>query len=137
MSIDLNWETLTTGSDGIALAEKIRDFVHEKFQTVTLPRFIKGVKVHAFEFGSIAPEIEIKDICDPLPDFYEENDEDQGDEDEEEDVGWQFATTTSEDRTLRERQRTDKAAPSDGLPDATDARLYVDTRLSGLRSTQT
>ena len=76
MSIDLNWETLTTGTDGEALAEKIRDFVHEKFQTVTLPRFIKGVTVHAFEFGSIPPDIELKDICDPLPDFYEETEDD-------------------------------------------------------------
>jgi len=91
MSIDLNWETVTTGPDGIVLAEKIRSFIHERFQTVTLPRFIKSVKVHAFEFGSIAPEIELKDICDPLPDFYEEDDDDaEAEEDEREDeVGWQ------------------------------------------------
>src|SRR3981189_3166170 len=68
MSVDINWERLTTGPDGIALAEKIRSFVNERFQTVTLPRFIKQVSVHAFEFGSTAPQIEIKDICDPLPD---------------------------------------------------------------------
>ena len=72
MSIDLNWETVTTGPDGLALAETIRSFIHARFQTITLPRFIKSVKVHAFEFGAIAPEIELKDICDPLPDFYEQ-----------------------------------------------------------------
>src|SRR5277367_1149590 len=123
MSIDLNWDRLKSGPDGIALADTIREFIHDRFQTVTLPRFIKSVSVHAFEFGSIAPEIEIKDICDPLPDFYAENDEDQGgeeeegegeEEEEEEDVGWQRTTTTSE-RTFRERQRTDKAVPPDGL----------------------
>ncbi len=54
-----------------------------------LPRFIKAVTVHDFEFGSIPPEIEIKDICDPLPDFYEENEEDEADsEEEEEDRNW-------------------------------------------------
>ncbi len=85
MSIDLNWETLTTGADGLELAHHIRDFIHAKFQSVLLPRFIKSVTVHDFEFGSIPPEIELKDITDPLPDFYEENSEDGDDEDEGED----------------------------------------------------
>ncbi|KAA8575147.1 hypothetical protein EYC84_004354 [Monilinia fructicola] len=95
MSIDLNWETLTTGPDGIALAEKIRDFVHGKFQTVTLPRFIKGVKVHTFDFGSIAPEVELKDICDPLPDFYEDIEDENG-EDDEDDEGSESSQTDEE-----------------------------------------
>lgn len=73
MSIDLNWETLTAGPDGEELARGIRDFIHTKFQSVPLPRFIKSVTVHDFEFGSIPPEVELKDITDPLPDFYEEN----------------------------------------------------------------
>lgn len=72
MSIDLNWETVTGGPDGQELAHRIRDFIHNKFQDVPLPRFIKSVTVHDFEFGSIPPEIELKDITDPLPDFYEE-----------------------------------------------------------------
>ncbi|EFQ25429.1 hypothetical protein CGRA01v4_02598 [Colletotrichum graminicola] len=83
MSIDLNWETLTTGPDGEALALRIRDFIHTKFQAVPLPRFIKSVKVHDFEFGAIAPELELKDITDPLPDFYEDNPEIEDDEEEE------------------------------------------------------
>ncbi|KAK0631707.1 hypothetical protein B0T14DRAFT_418105 [Immersiella caudata] len=73
MSIDLNWETVTSGPDGLELAHKIRDFIHTKFQSVPLPRFIKSVTVHDFEFGTIPPELELKDITDPLPDFYEEN----------------------------------------------------------------
>ncbi|KZL87139.1 phosphatidylinositol-4-phosphate 5-kinase [Colletotrichum incanum] len=83
MSIDLNWETLTTGPDGEALALRIRDFIHTKFQAVPLPRFIKSVKVHDFEFGAIAPELELKDITDPLPDFYEDNSDIEDDEDED------------------------------------------------------
>jgi distribution and morphology protein 12 len=80
MSIDINWDTLTGGADGSARAESIRSFIHDRFQQVTLPRFIRSVHVHSFDFGSVSPEIEIKDICDPLPDFYEE-DEDYPDED--------------------------------------------------------
>ena len=81
MSVDIAWDTITDGPDGEALAEKIRDFIHDKFQQVPLPRFIKSVQVHSFAFGSTCPQMEIKDISDPLPDFYED---DESDEDEEE-----------------------------------------------------
>lgn len=81
MSIDLNWAALTTGSDGEALAATIKDFIHARFQSTPLPRFIKSVTVHSFAFGDTPPEVEIKDICDPLPDFYEGS-EDEEDEDE-------------------------------------------------------
>lgn len=75
MSVDINWEALTGGSDGEALAETIRDFIHERFQSIALPKLIRSVAVHGFEFGQIAPEIVLKDIGDPLPDFYETDDE--------------------------------------------------------------
>ena len=85
MSIDINWDTITGGADGSARAEAIRAFIHDRFQQVTLPRFIRSVHVHSFDFGSVPPEIEIKDICDPLPDFYEEDeDEDSPDGNESE-----------------------------------------------------
>ncbi|TLS28854.1 hypothetical protein PpBr36_00546 [Pyricularia pennisetigena] len=86
MSIELNWETLTTGPDGDELAHRIRDFIHSKFQTVPLPRFIKSVTVHDFQFGAIPPELELKDITDPLPDFYEEDPDVDYDDEEDEDV---------------------------------------------------
>ena len=82
MSIEINWDTLTTGPDGEALAESIRAFIHDRFQKIALPRMIRSVKCHAFEFGNVAPTIELKDVCDPLPDFYE-NDADDSQEDDE------------------------------------------------------
>lgn len=100
MSIDLNWETLTTGPDGDALAESIRTFIHTKFQTVPLPRFIRSVNVHGFDFGTIPPELELKDITDPLPDFYEQELEDDEESSEE----------SSEDESAAERERIAAAA---------------------------
>lgn len=94
MSIDLNWEAATSGPDGEELAERIRSFIHDKFQQVPLPRFIRSVNVHSFEFGSIAPELEIKDICDPFVDFYEESDSEDEDDDNHEDI----QSDTSSDR---------------------------------------
>lgn len=71
MSVQINWETLTGGPDGKDLAETIRAFVHERFQQISFPKLIRSVEVHAFEFGTVAPIVTLKDICDPLPDFYE------------------------------------------------------------------
>ena len=79
MSVDISWESLTGGSDGQTLAETIREFIHERFQQIPLPKLIRSVKVRSFDFGTIAPDIVLKDICDPLPDFYETEDE-RGDE---------------------------------------------------------
>ncbi|KAL4818530.1 mitochondrial distribution and morphology protein 12 [Aspergillus spinulosporus] len=77
MSIEVNWGTATSGPDGEALAERIRSFIHDKFQQVPLPRFIRSVQVHSFDFGTVAPDLEIKDFCEPFADFYED-DEDGG-----------------------------------------------------------
>ncbi|KAL3468212.1 mitochondrial distribution and morphology protein 12 [Aspergillus heterothallicus] len=76
MSIEVDWGTATSGPDGEALAERIRSFIHDKFQQVPLPRFIRSVQVHSFEFGTIAPDLEIKDFCEPFADFYEDDDGD-------------------------------------------------------------
>jgi distribution and morphology protein 12 len=138
MSIDLNWEKVTEGPDGKALEQSIRDFIHQRFQTVTLPRFIKSVKVHAFEFGSVAPEIELKDICDPLPDFYEDEGDDE-DEDEPETVenaGWQPRSESPEARTIRDRRRTDREAGSVGSPSGNDSAVMIDTRAAISRPLQ-
>lgn len=135
MSIDIDWDNLTTGSDGLALAERIRDFIHDKFQQVTLPRFIRSVEVHSFEFGTAAPEIELKDICDPFPDFYEE---DEGGEDDDGDEG----DGPEVNEGLRNAQNLNQGRPSEYPTGAETASVgssisrpppYIDTRLPGLR----
>lgn len=96
MSVDIAWDLITSGSDGDALAENIRAFIHMKFQQITLPRFINAVHVHSFEFGSVCPEIQIKDICDPLPDFYEDEDS-ETDEKSQSPAGLRYASTSQGD----------------------------------------
>lgn len=77
MSIDINWEAATSGPDGEALAERIRSFIHDKFQQIALPRFIRSVEVNSFDFGTVSPELQIKDLCDPFEDFYEEDEDEE------------------------------------------------------------
>ncbi|KAL2165391.1 hypothetical protein VTH06DRAFT_689 [Thermothelomyces fergusii] len=110
MSIDLNWETVTGGPDGQRMAEGIRDFIHNKFQSVPLPRFIKSVTVHDFQFGTIPPELELKDVTDPLPDFYEDHvDSDMASDDSD-------GESDGEDRIARAQdERRRRAAESEML----------------------
>ena len=130
MSIDIDWETLTTGPEGIELASSIRDFIHEKFQQVQLPRFIRSVNVHAFDFGRECPVVELNDISDPLPEFYEE-DEDSGEGDDE-----------ADDNPGGGRSTPKTMIPPAHIPFVTNGTTsakpnYIDTHhLLSLRSTQ-
>ncbi|KAK0747939.1 hypothetical protein B0T21DRAFT_446757 [Apiosordaria backusii] len=122
MSIDLNWETVTGGPDGQELADSIRDFIHTKFQSIPLPRFIKSVTVHDFQFGTIPPEIELKDITDPLPDFYEENLDsdlasDSGSEEDEEEI--------ADDRRRRQTEAVLAGGPGTRNPSALPPHLSL------------
>ena len=87
MSVDIDWQSLTTGPEGLALAESIREFIHTKFQQVELPRFIRSVQVHSFDFGKECPIVKLKDICDPLPEFYENEEDDEEEKADEDECG--------------------------------------------------
>lgn len=139
MSIDINWDTLTGGADGTARAETIRAFIHDKFQQVTLPRFIRSVHVHSFDFGSASPEIEIKDICDPLPDFYEEDEDypdDEGDDDNDGDDDVDEAELDSDARNIsnsasgpsKERRSRDIARGTSHVEEHTSASSRINTK---------
>jgi distribution and morphology protein 12 len=129
MSIDINWETLTGGPEGSARAEAIRVFIHDRFQQVTLPRFIRSVHVHSFDFGSIPPQIEIKDICDPLPDFYEEDEDYPEDED---------AQADDDPHPTKERRRDADREPShveqSSLHPSYLTPSFANSRMPGLRT---
>lgn len=116
MSIELNWEEVTGGPDGLELANKIRDFIHTKFQSVPLPRFIRSVTVHDFQFGTIPPQIELKDVTDPLPDFYEENSDVDGSDSGDDVDGGPQATPRAEDRRRRPGADMTADPPSQPFP---------------------
>lgn len=80
MSVELDWSKLDN-----ALAEKVRAFLNERFQNISLPSMLKSIEIVSFDFGSIPPTIEIRHITDPYPEFYEESyDEEDDNEDGEE-----------------------------------------------------
>jgi len=75
MSIDINWDKLNEDN---VLNDSIRDFLNDQVQGLELPDYLMNIKVTNFSLGSIAPEVTIRHIGDPFPDFY--NDEIPGSE---------------------------------------------------------
>lgn len=135
MSIDIDWETLTTGPEGLALADSIKDFIHEKFQQVELPRFIRSVHVHSFDFGKECPVVELKDICDPLSEFYA-HDEDVGSEADDIDEHQESRDVENLQpvRQPREHHRPTTSIPTVFASSATPNPVpHVDSRPTGLR----
>ena len=115
MSVDLQWEALTGGPEGQARAEKIRSFIHDRFQLVPFPKFIKSVQVHSFSFGAIAPDIEIKTVCDPYPEFYEQDEEDGDDSDSADDHDEEYLLRLERERRRRERKNEDRESVMTGV----------------------
>lgn len=160
MSIEIDWQTATSGPDGEQLAERIRAFIHDRFQQVPLPRFIRSVQVHSFDFGRVAPELEIKDICDPFADFYEEDNDDDDDDEEDENDGQSESSPSPSDvhdrlgRRYSTRHRDDRElnhplpfglaehaqiarSGSPAIPGGTSNVGYHHLMLGGLSGTQT
>ncbi|KAK4692746.1 hypothetical protein P7C71_g4519, partial [Lecanoromycetidae sp. Uapishka_2] len=127
MSIDIDWDTLTTGPSGLALADSIRDFIHDKFQQVQLPRFIRSVQVHSFDFGKEAPIVEIKDISDPLSEFYEDEESTSSHDSESEDID-------NVERKTSAGQGDMDMKPPPQPPSKITKPTFIDTRLPPLHS---
>ncbi|KAL8827846.1 MAG: hypothetical protein Q9170_006846, partial [Blastenia crenularia] len=130
MSIDIDWEGLTTGPEGLALAESIKDFIHDKFQQVQLPRFIRSVEVHSFDFGKQCPRVNLKDICDPLPEFYEPGEDGSEDDEEELEESDEHGQSTTDLKT--NTQISGNGSKSSALGASTRP-SFIDTHFPGYR----
>ncbi|KAI8985056.1 hypothetical protein BDB01DRAFT_722013 [Pilobolus umbonatus] len=71
MSIDINWSKLDD-----TLAGHVQQFLNKHFQNISKPSFIGDIEVTGFQWGTETPQIEITDITEPFPAFYEEEESD-------------------------------------------------------------
>lgn len=60
------------------LALKMKNFINQQFQKILLPPYLKNIRVESFDFGSVAPKVDIESIEDPYPHFYQDMDADHG-----------------------------------------------------------
>ena len=68
MSFLINWTRLTL-QDDVILKEKMTEY----FKSLTLPDWVGPIEVLELSIGSAEPKIEITQISDPIPEFYEFN----------------------------------------------------------------
>ncbi|KAI8094641.1 hypothetical protein BDF21DRAFT_330283 [Thamnidium elegans] len=72
MSVDIDWSKLDD-----TLAGHVQQFLNKHFQTITKPSFIGDLEVTSFGWGNETPQIEIINITEPFPEFYEETEDGQ------------------------------------------------------------
>lgn len=71
MSVDIDWKKLDS-----ELAGHVQQFLNKHFHAITKPSFIGDIEVTSFQWGNEAPHIEITNITDPFPEFYEDDTDD-------------------------------------------------------------
>ncbi|CCD23932.1 ERMES complex subunit MDM12 NDAI_0C02720 [Naumovozyma dairenensis CBS 421] len=73
MSFDINWDNI--GNDS-ALNLIIKNQLSSYLQSISLPSYVRNLQITDFSLGKIAPKITLKEINDPLQDFYDALNED-------------------------------------------------------------
>lgn len=92
MSFDINWSELENDSQ---LNEFICNKLNSYLSSIHLPSYVRNLKIAGFKFGETAPKVILRQISDPLQEFYDainSNDPDgsdnNGDFDEENSIGY-------------------------------------------------
>ncbi|KAJ3220510.1 Mitochondrial distribution and morphology protein 12 [Clydaea vesicula] len=65
MSFDINWNLLDD-----KIADSLKEFLNNHLKDLETPEFLGPIRVSTFEFGSEPPSVIIKDITEPLTEFY-------------------------------------------------------------------
>lgn len=112
MSFDINWTLL---QDGRQAAELVA-YLNLKFESEVRPSFLGPVSVEHLDFGTVAPEIAVLDICDPLPEFYVQ----------------EFVSPTMSDQSDGSQDASSTDMQGSTLPhDPDNAQLEVDCKYTG------
>jgi len=67
MSFEIFWDKLDSD-----IALSFQNYLNDYFKKIKRPDFLGEVVFSDADFGQIPPEITIIDICDPMPEFYDE-----------------------------------------------------------------
>lgn len=65
------------------VALKVKNFLNQQFKKILFPSYLKNVNIVSFDFGTITPVVNIENIEDPYPHFYEDSDTSHDESDEE------------------------------------------------------
>ncbi|OLL27142.1 Mitochondrial distribution and morphology protein 12 [Neolecta irregularis DAH-3] len=68
MAVEFDWTKLDS-----SVANDIKIMLNSHFASITLPNFLRSIEIIDIDLGSVPPSVFVKDISDPLDDFYEED----------------------------------------------------------------
>ena len=105
MSIDLEWHKLDS-----SLADTLIGILNRQLVNIKRPSFIGPVEITGFDFGTVAPDVELVDLRDIHPDFLEDDPDSEFEQDnvkvtegaEGEDDGYEWVSRRSARRGLAE-----------------------------------
>ncbi|QHS76111.1 ERMES complex subunit MDM12 [Saccharomyces paradoxus] len=129
MSFDINWSTLESDN---RLNDVIRKHLNSYLQNSQLPSYVSNLRVLDFELGKVGPAITLKEITDPLDEFYDSIREDAYEETEEnnndKDVTEHFGT----EHTVADHQAPkDDSEPLVVMPSPNDIQFLLEVEYKG------
>ncbi|AMD20139.1 HCL012Cp [Eremothecium sinecaudum] len=68
MSFDINWDKI---SGDPHINQHIKEFLNLQLESIELPSYVSNIKMIDFKLGGIPPTITLKQIGDPLDEFYQ------------------------------------------------------------------
>ncbi|KAL6942461.1 hypothetical protein ACO0QE_003636 [Hanseniaspora vineae] len=124
MSFDIDWDKIRNDGN---INQSIQDFLNDKLTSAELPKYIKNLKVLNFDIGDEPPAIELKQISDPLPAFYESSEEES---DEDLEYGTEEVTSKTDEREAADVATANSEKKAENK-DKMDTQLVVDIAYKG------
>jgi distribution and morphology protein 12 len=79
MSVEIDWSLLSTVTSGETLADRLLVALNKQLDSASRPSYLGPIQVTEFTFGTVGPDVEIRDIGDVWK-VFEENDAESEDE---------------------------------------------------------
>ncbi|CAI4051133.1 hypothetical protein SKDZ_15G1450 [Saccharomyces kudriavzevii ZP591] len=130
MSFDINWSTLESDN---RLNDLIKKHLNSYLQNTQLPSYVSNLRVLDFDLGKAGPAITLKEITDPLNEFYDSireelEDEEAKESDENEDRPERIITErgVADQNTLNE-----DSEPLVVMPSPNDMQFLLEVEYKG------
>ena len=129
MSFDINWSTLESDN---RLNDLIRKHLNSYLQNTQLPSYVSNLRVLDFDLGKVGPAITLKEITDPLDEFYDSIREEADQETEENNDNKEDSEHICPDRTIanHEGPKDDFEAPV-VMPSPNDIQFLLEVEYKG------
>ncbi|CAI4036311.1 hypothetical protein SMKI_15G1500 [Saccharomyces mikatae IFO 1815] len=129
MSFDINWSTLEADN---RLNDLIRRHLNSYLQNTQLPSYVSNLRVLDFDLGKVGPAITLKEITDPLDEFYdsireevdEETNENHSDKDETEHA-------VTESSVANQQESNENSEPLVVMPSPNDIQFLLEVEYKG------